>query len=101
MLARVPQEFHDWIKKSGGAKVEERCSTPYGCDSVECILLIDGVHNIGVYMRDGSPSAELTEFMSWKLDGIVLGHAKHHIFPVCAMTSYTAARQARRASGAH
>ena len=66
----------------------------YKCDSVECILLLDGVHNLGGgYGTDGEPSAVLRGFLkAWLCDTVLC--SRHHIFPVCAMTSYAAAMKA-------
>ena len=93
---RSAKLFHDWVKCSGGSKetfdeMLDAVAKLYKCDSVECILLLDGVHNLGGgYGTDGEPSAVLHDFLKAWLCATVLC-SRHHIFPVCAMTSYAAA----------
>ena len=91
--------FHDWVKLSGGSKESfdemlDAVAKLYKCDSVECILLLDGVHHLGGgYRTDGEPSAKLREFLRvWLCDTMLC--SRHLIFPVCAMTSYAAAMKA-------
>ena len=95
--------FHDWVESSGGSKetfngMLDAVAKLYKCDSVECILLLDGVHNLGGgYETDGEPSAKLHSFVKvWLCDTVL--RSRHHIFPVCAMTSYAAAMKALRGS---
>ena len=93
---RSAKLFHDWMGSSGGSKetfngMLDAVAKLYKCDFVECILLLDGVHNLGGgYGTDGEPSALLRGFLKAWLCATVLG-SRHHIFPVCAMTSYAAA----------
>ena len=93
---RSAKPFHDWVKCSGGSKetfngMLDAVAKLYKCDSVECILLLDGVHNLGGgYGTDGEPSTLLRGFLKAWLCATVLG-SRHHIFPVCAMTSDVAA----------
>ena len=95
--------FHDWVESSGGSKetldgMLDAVAKLYKCDSVECILLLDGVHNLGGgYKTDGEPSFVLHYFLQEWLCDTVLG-SRHHIFPVCAMTSYAAAMKTLRGS---
>ena len=93
---RSAKPFHDWVESSGGSKetldgMLDAVAKLYKRDSVECILLLDGVHNLGGGYGDaGEPSALLYGFLKTWLCDTVLG-SRHHIFPVCAMTSYAAA----------
>ena len=90
------EPFRDWVRRSGGSKelfneMLDAVAKLYKCDSVECILLLDGVHNLGGgYGTDGEPSFVLHGFLkAWLCDTVLC--SRHHIFPVCAMTSYAAA----------
>ena len=90
--------FHGWVKLSGGSKetfdeMLDAVAKLYKCDFVECILLLDGVHNLGGGYRAGEPSDVMHGFVKAWLCATVLG-SRHHIFPVCAMTSYAAAMKA-------
>eukprot|EP00754_Rhynchopus_humris_P031213 Rhum_TRINITY_DN15324_c1_g1::Rhum_TRINITY_DN15324_c1_g1_i1::g.151346::m.151346 len=95
--------FQDWMRETDGAKgsfdeMLDGVAKLYTCDSVECILLIDGVHNLGGgYWDCGEPSSELKHLLQTWLCNLVLG-SKHYVFPVCAMTSYTAAVKALKSS---